>query len=234
MSLPRFTEDSLAFLRGLKDHNNREWFRSHKPQYETHIRRPMVETIEQLAIDLRGFAPELVATPKRSMYRIYRDTRFSTDKSPFKNQVAAMFPHRALTKHGGAGLYFHIAHDHVMIGGGIYAPEPSHLYQLRKHISANLKQFQGIIESPDFHRLFGEMNGRQLKRVPKGFLAEDPASEYLKFCQFLAGTRRPSSFATRPRFYTSLKRLFEQLAPFIRFLNQAAETRQNRHLTRLS
>ena len=129
MSLPRFTEDSLAFLRGLKDHNDREWFRSHKPQYETHIRRPMVETIEQLAIDLRGFAPELVATPKRSMYRIYRDTRFSTDKSPFKNQVAAMFPHRALTKHGGAGLYFHIAHDHVMIGGGVYAPEPSHLYQ---------------------------------------------------------------------------------------------------------
>ena len=234
MSFPRFTEDTLAFLRGLKDHNDREWFRSHKPQYEIHVRRPMVETIEKLAIDLRGFAPELVATPKRSMYRIYRDTRFSTDKSPFKNQVAAMFPHRALTKHGGAGLYFHVAHDHVMIGGGVYAPEPSHLYQLRKHISANLKQFRRIIESPDFHRMFGAMNGRQLKRVPKGFLADDPAIEYLKFCQFLVGTRRPSVFATRPRFYTSLRRLFEHLAPFIRFLNDAAEASQDRHLPRLS
>ena len=231
MPLPRFTENSLAFLRGLKNHNDREWFRSHKPQYEIHVRRPMVETIEQLAIDFRGFAPELVATPTRSMYRIYRDTRFSSDKSPFKNQVAA---HRALTKHGGAGLYFHVAHDHVMIGGGIYAPEPSDLYQLRKHISANLKQFRQIIESPDFHRLFGTMNGRKLKRVPKGFLADDPASEYLKFCQFLAGTRRPSDFATRPRFYTSLRRLFEHLAPFIRFLNEAAETRQDRHIPRLS
>jgi len=234
VSLPGFTDDTLSFLRRLKRHNERDWFRAHRDQYEAHVRAPMERVIERLAMDLPTFAPDLVATPKTSIYRIHRDTRFSPDKTPFKTHVSAVFPHRRLTKHGGAGLYFHVATDHVMIGAGIYAPEPRQLYQLRQHVSANLNRFRTIVESPAFLRGFGEIGGKRLKRIPKGFTADDPAAEYLKLRQFLASTERLPDFATRPRFYSSLKRLFEQLAPFVRFLNESLTDGQKRHLDRLS
>ena len=234
MPSPRFTDKTLSFLRQLKRHNDREWFRAHKDQYDANVRAPMVHMIEQLATDLPTFAPDLVATPKISMYRIYRDTRFSHDKTPFKTHVSAVFPNRALTKHGGSGLYFHVATDHVMVGAGIYAPEPRQLYHLRQHVSANLKRFRTVVESPAFRRSLGGLNGQRLKRIPKGFDADDPAAEYLKFCQFLAGTERPADFATRPRFYGSLKRLFEQLAPFVRFLNEPLTNTPARNLTQLT
>ena len=181
----------------------------------------MVEIVERLAIDLPRFAPDLVAAPNVSMYRIYRDTRFSPDKSPIKTHVAAIFPHRELTKHGGASLYLHVAPDHVLIGGGLYVPEPQQLYRLREHVAANLTRLRTIVESPAFRRSFGNLSGQRLQRVPRGFDKDDPAAEYLKLRQFLAGREHPASFATRPRFYGSLLRLFERLSPFIRFLNEA-------------
>lgn len=180
----------------------------------------MIDILDRLALDLPRFAPDLVAAPKVSMYRVYRDTRFSADKSPLKTHVAAILPHRALTKHGGAGLYFHVATDHVMVGAGVYAPDSRQLYRLREHVAANTKRFRAIVESPAFRRSFGELSGERLKRVPSGFDSSHPASEYLKLRQFLAGCERPTSFATGARFYSSLVRLFEQLAPFVRFLNE--------------
>src|SRR6478735_435328 len=106
-----FTAKTLSFLRALKRNNEREWFRARKPEYERHVRGPMLALLEQLAPDLRSFAPELVCDPKVSLYRIYRDTRFSEDKSPLKTHIAAMFPWRGLAKHEGAGMYFHVALD---------------------------------------------------------------------------------------------------------------------------
>ena len=229
MSAPCFTNNTLKFLRQLKRHNDRDWFRAHRNEYESHVRSPMIETIERLAIDLSTFAPDLIASPKLSMYRIYRDTRFSLDKSPFKTHVSAVFPHRKLTKHGSAGLYFQVATDHVLVGAGIYAPESRQLYQLRQHLATNLKRFKAIVESLTFRRSFGEITGQRLKRIPKGFDAEDPAAEYLKLRQFLASAQRPPEFATRPRFYSSLKRLFKQLAPFVSLLNEPLTNRQRKH-----
>lgn len=220
MPAPRFTDATLKFLRALKRHNDRDWFKARKPDYDEHVRGPMTAIIEQLALDLPRFAPDLVANPKVSMYRVYRDTRFSPDKTPLKTHVAAVFPHRELTKHGGAGLYFHVDPNHVLVGGGIYAPEPRQLYRIREHVAANVGRLRTIVESPVFRRNFGEISGARLQRVPRGFAKDHPASEYLKLKQFLAGREHPASFATGPRFYSSLIRLFEQLAPFIRFLNE--------------
>ena len=226
MPSPRFTDDTLKFLRALKRHNERDWFKARKDRYESAVKTPMVSVIERLAADFERMAPELVATPKVSMYRIYRDTRFSHDKSPYKTHVAAVFPNRALTKHGGAGLYFHVDPDHVLVGAGIYAPEPRQLYDLRRHLAANLTRFRAIVESPVFRKSFGPVAGQRLVRAPKGFEADDPAAEYLKLKQFVAGAERPSRFATSARFYSSLTRLFEQLLPFVRFLNEPLTTRR--------
>ena len=220
MPAPRFTDDTLRFLKALKRHNDRDWFRARRDRYETHVRGPMIDILDRLALDLPRFAPDLVAVPKVSMYRVYRDTRFSADKSPLKTHVAAILPHRALTKHGGASLYFSVATEHVLVGAGVYAPESRQLYRLREHIATNTTRFRAIVESPAFRRSFGELSGQRLQRVPSGFDSHHPAAEYLKLRQFLAGCERPTSFATGPRFYSSLVRLFERLAPFVRFLNE--------------
>ena len=115
-----FPEEALRFLRALKRNNNREWFQKHKSNYEQHIKQPMTVLIQSLQADFQQFAPEVIATPKVSAYRIYRDTRFSKDKSPYKTHVAAVFPRSGLTKHEGAGFYVQIATDQLLIGGGLY------------------------------------------------------------------------------------------------------------------
>src|SRR5918992_94204 len=135
MSSP-FTRKTLAFLRALKRNNNREWFKARKADYETHVRTPMIELLARLAAEFRSFAPELVADPKVSLFRIYRDTRFSNDKTPLKTNAAAHFPNRKLRK-AGAGLYLEVAPKWVWIGGGIYMPESHELVAIRGHVGAH-------------------------------------------------------------------------------------------------
>ena len=185
-----FTAETLRFLRALKRNNRREWFNAHRDDYEAYVRQPMTAIVERLAVDLRAFAPELVANPKVSIHRIYRDTRFSADKTPYKTHIAARFPHRGLPKGEG-------------VGGGMYAPQPRELYAIREHISTHLKQFRAIVESPGFKKHLGTLDGHTLQRVPRGFAKEHPAVEYLKFRQF----------------YKTLLTVFRQVTLLTRFLN---------------
>src|SRR2546423_3155246 len=209
---PRFTRDTLKFLRALKRNNRREWFTAHRDDYERCVRLPMVAVVERLANDFRAFAPELVASPRASMYRIYRDTRFSDDKTPYKTHVAAVFPTRGLAKHEGAGLYFHVSAAEVWIGGGMYAPQTPQLHAVREHIAANTKRLRAIIEARPFRRLIGDLEGDRLQRGPRGFSRDHPAAEYLKFRNFLAGCEFPAEFATGPAFYRTLLTVFRQVA----------------------
>jgi uncharacterized protein (TIGR02453 family) len=217
---PRFPPQALTFLRALKRNNRREWFLAHKDDYETHVRQPMLSIIERLADDFRAFAPELVASPKTSLYRIYRDIRFSENKAPYKTHVAAVFPTRGLARHEGAGLYFHVSPDEVWVGGGMYAPQTADLHAVREHIAANVRRLRAIVESPAFRRAVGRLDGERLQRVPRGFPADHEAADYLRFRQFLAGREFPPSLATSPAFYPSLLKVFRSVAPLARFLNE--------------
>jgi uncharacterized protein (TIGR02453 family) len=120
-----FTRKTLSFLRALKRNNNREWFRAHKTEYETHVRGPMIEVLARLSTDFGTFAPEVISDPKVSLFRIYRDTRFSSDKTPLKTAIAAHFPSRQFSGNDGAGLYFEVAPAWFWIGGGMYMPTTS-------------------------------------------------------------------------------------------------------------
>ena len=210
---------TLTFLRALKRNNRREWFQARKERFETDVRAPMLAIIERLAVDMRDIAPEIVVNPKTAMYRIYRDTRFSENKTPYKTHVAAVFPSRGLPKHEGAGLYFHVSPDEVWIGGGMYAPQPPQLQAVREHIAANVRQLRAIVESPGFRRHLGELEGERLQRVPRGFPKEHQAAEFLKYRQFLAGRELPPAVATSPTFYSTILTTFRQVAPLARFLN---------------
>lgn len=215
-----FSPKALSFLRALKRNNDREWFKARKEQYDTLLRAPMIAIIEQLAAEFPRFAPDLIANPKTSLYRIYRDTRFSENKTPLKTHVAAVFPCRGLEKHQGAGLYFHISPDDVWIGGGMYSPDTSQLHAEREHIVKNVKRLRAIVESPGFRRAVGKLEGEKLQRVPRGFDKDHPAAEFLKYRQFMAGQEHPGPFACSPGFYRAVLNVFKQIAPLVRFLNE--------------
>jgi uncharacterized protein (TIGR02453 family) len=222
---PCFTPRTLTFLRGLKKHNDRSWFAARKEEYERDVRAPMAALVERLAVDLRRFAPDLVATPRASLYRIYRDTRFTEDKSPFKTQVGAIFPHRDFPKHQGAGLYLEIGPAGTMIVGGMYMPQPQDLQAVRDHLAGNFTRFRALVESPGFRRTVGPVTGDSLRRVPRGYSPDHPAADYLRMKQFLFGRDYPAAFATDKKFYREVLSQFERMAPVVHFLNEALSAR---------
>ncbi len=219
-SSPRFPEEGLKFLRALKRNNRREWFQAHREEYEKYVRGPMMDFVLALREEFARWAPEMVADPAFSLYRIYRDMRFSKDKSPYKTHTAAVFPRRGLSKNAGAGLYFHVAPDETVIGGGIYMPGPQELLAVRRHIAEHYRKYRSIVESPEFRRLFRDWENARLQRVPRGFPPDHPAGEYLKQKQFIAGCDFPAEFAASPRFYPTLVDRLRKMLPFVRFLNQ--------------
>ena len=216
-----FTPKTLSFLRALKRNNDREWFRARKDDYERHVRGPMVELIGRLAVDLRPFAPEMVVDPKRSLYRIYRDTRFSDDKTPLKTNAAAVFPPRGFPRHEGAGFYVEIAPGWVWMGGGLYMPPPRSLYAIRERIAQSHPKLHRVVRAREFRAVLGELQGERLTRVPRGYLKDHPAAEYLRYKQFLGFREFEPGFATSERFYPELLSTFKALTPLVRFLNTA-------------
>lgn len=215
-----FPPEALAFLRRLKRHNNREWFQKNKEAYEQKVKAPMVELVLELGREMKQFAPEMLADPKRAIYRIYRDTRFSPDKTPYKTHIAAVLTPRALQKGNSAGLYFHVSPTEVEIAGGVYMPAPEVWRTIREHIAGHHKKLRSILEAPEFRRLFGEVWGERLTRVPKGFPADHPAADLLRYKQLLADVSQPPELAESARLLPTLVTMFRGMMPLIRFLNE--------------
>ena len=227
MSNPTFSPKTLSFLRALKRNNSREWFHARRDDYQAHVRGPMVAIVERLADDFRAIAPELSADPKTSLFRPWRDTRFSENKAPLKTNVAAVFPNRTLGRMNGAGLYFEVAPTWVWIGGGIYAPDGPQLQAIRNHVAARHSELDRIVRSASFKKL-GGLKGELLTRVPRGFDKDHPAAAYLLHKQFLGSREEAAEFATRPEFYRQLLATFKALIPLCRFLNEPLLSRASR------
>ena len=220
MASPSFSPKTLTFLRSLKRNNERAWFHTHRDEYEAAVRAPMLAIVDALAGDFRSFAPEMVADPKVSLFRPWRDTRFSEDKAPLKTNVAAVFPNRTLGRMRGAGLYFEVEPRWVWIGGGIYAPDTSQLQALREHVAEHHRRLDTILKAPAFKKLLGELKGDRLTRVPRGFDKAHPAAHYLQQKQFLGFREETAPFAAKPDFYKHLVATFKALTPLCRFLNE--------------
>lgn len=214
-----FSPKTLSFLRTLKRNNERAWFHAHRDEYDTHVRGPMVAIVEALASDLKGFAPELVADPKVSLFRPFRDTRFSGDKAPIKTNIAAMFPNRTLGRMSGAALYFEVTPEHVWIGGGMHSPDSAQLHAVREHIAKHHRRLDAIVKSAAFKKL-GGLSGETISRVPRGFPKEHAAADYLRHKQFLGFRKEPAALATSPGFYKELVKTLKTLGPLVTFLNE--------------
>jgi uncharacterized protein (TIGR02453 family) len=215
-----FTDKTLAFLRALKRNNDRAWFQAHRNDYETHVKAPMVAAIERLGREFKSFAPDLMADPRKSLYRIWRDTRFSEDKRPLKTNIAAVFPHRDGSRHTSAGLYFEISPAWVFAGGGLYMPESPCLHRIRVRIAENPDAFSEIVTSEAFGNI-GGLQGETLTRVPRGFRSDHPAAQYLKYKQFLGFREWPPELMTSADFWPELLTTFRTVAPLTAYLNVA-------------
>ena len=217
-----FPPAALTFLADLKQHNNRPWFQARKDLYERCVKAPMSELIASIEEAFRSFAPEMVADPRTSLYRIYRDTRFSPDKSPYKTHVAAVFPVRGLPKNAGPGLYLHISPEELLIGGGMYMPEPQVLRAVREQIVASPNEFLAILQARPFRKIFGELEGERLRTMPKGFSADSEAAEYIRYKQFLFAKVFAPKVATTARLLPAILECFQTGMPLIRLLAQPA------------
>jgi uncharacterized protein (TIGR02453 family) len=215
-----FSPEAIEFLRDLKNNNDREWFAPRKEIYEEQVRLPMIELVSAVHGEMLGFAPQYVGEPAKCVFRIYRDTRFSKDKTPYKTHIGAAFWRNGLDK-GGAGFYVGISPEDIHIGGGLYGPDPATLLAVRTLIAKNFGAFRKTFASASVKKLLGEPSGESATRPPKGFDPEDPAIEYLKRRQHVFMARLDPVVATTPKLFGEVVKRFEAMTPFIEFMNQA-------------
>jgi len=218
---PGIPTAGLRFLAELQDNNDRDWFQPRKEIYQQQLQQPLFDLVMILNEELERFAPEYRTDPKKAVYRIYRDTRFSSDKSPYKTHAAASFHHRTLGKHVAAGFYFHFSPKEFLVGGGLWKPGSKELLAIRRRISARPDELRSILTNRRFRKLLGELQGERLQRPPKGFSADDPALDLPLYKQFLAGAQLDPNLITSSRAAEEISRRFVALSPMVELLNAA-------------
>ncbi|MDR3773543.1 MAG: DUF2461 domain-containing protein [Terracidiphilus sp.] len=215
--------EGLKFLRGLEKHNDREWFQSRKAIYEAELKEPMLAIVRKITDAMMEFAPHHVRPAEKSLFRIYRDTRFSHNKLPYKTHVAAWWSHMGMEKTSGAGYYFQVSPKGVVIAAGAYMPEKEQLAAIRHWLLENHAEFRKILARPAVKKAFQEFEGEALTRPPKGFPCEHPAMDLIKQKQWGLSTTVAAETALEPNFAQTVIKHFKLLAPLVDALNTPLE-----------
>jgi uncharacterized protein (TIGR02453 family) len=226
---PGFRPPALTFLRGLKRNNRREWFQEHRAEHEEHILQPLRLLVEEMDVRFARFAPEVVGDSKRSIFRIYRDVRFSNDKSPYKTHAACWFSHRSAghgvgseTHGAGAGFYFHLEPGASIVAGGIWMPPRPSLNRLREVIAERPADFARTLRGRVFRKRFrGLSEERMLTRLPRGFDPGHAAEPWLRYVSFTVSAPLSDRDALDPRLPQKIERDFGLMLPLVRWLNAA-------------
>jgi uncharacterized protein (TIGR02453 family) len=224
-----FSRGALTFLRQLKRNNRREWFQANREAYEEEVLAPLKLLVEEIDVRFGEFAPEFVGDPKRSIFRIYRDVRFSKDKSPYKTHAAAWFKHQnsghgvgSETHGGGAGFYFHLEPRGSFLAGGIWMPPRPSLNQLRESIAARPAEFVKSMSAPAFKRRFGKLSEEAvLTRLPRGFAPGHPAEKWLRYQSFTVSAMLGDDDVLSGKLADRVEKDFKTMLPFVRWLNKA-------------
>jgi uncharacterized protein (TIGR02453 family) len=220
-----FPDDFLVFFRQLETNNNRTWFEENKPRYQDSVVRPMLAFIEAMQEPLAEIAPQYLALPKAhggSLFRIYRDTRFSKDKTPYKTHAAAQFRHRLGRDAHAPGFYFHIGPEGVAIGGGIWRPPSAALLKLREFIVDNPGAWRSLRDAKAVQDR-GGVQGDQLKRAPRGFDPEHVHIDDLRRKSFYLMEHAPAQAIHEPGFFDRVVKTYRATAPLNHYICDALE-----------
>ncbi len=217
---PGFSPEALTFLRSLGRNNRREWFQPRKQQYESLIKAPMVRLVECLNEEFAAFAPGYITPPQKSVFRIYRDTRFSHNKAPYKTHIAAIFPLQNTPKNYGSAFYFHFTAKELLVFGGVYTPEREELAAIRRMLDEQHQELEGLLRNPALRRTMGAIQGEQLTRMPAGFPPDHPAESLLRRKQWYLETTVGVRVLTTTRLLPELVKYFRLMTPVVEFLNR--------------
>jgi len=232
MVFPGFPAEGMDFFKKLKRNNNRDWFQPRKEIFDRSLRAPMEALVEAINSKFVAFAPQFITEPKKAIYRIYRDTRFSKDKTPYKTHIAAGFNRAGMDRHVSAGYYFSVGADTIEIAGGIYMPGPDELRAVRTYLLEHHEEMRALHQNKALVKLVGPLQGEQLTRTPKGFPTEHAADDLIRRKQFyFYDTRLDPILAMSPKLLNELVKRFEAMAPFIDFMNNPLATRRKDVLT---
>jgi uncharacterized protein (TIGR02453 family) len=228
-----FTPEALKFLRGLKRHNDRDWFEPRKAIYERELKAPMLALIEEVNQALAAFAPDHVRPPHKSLFRIYRDTRFSSDKRPYKTHIAAWWVHAGMEKTSGAGFYFSISSTETVIAAGAYMPTPEQLLAIRRYLLDHHAELRSLLAGRRLRAAMSEFEGNRLTRPPRGFSADSPAIDLLLCRQWGVSATLPADSATQPTLLRDITSRFALAAPIVHLLNRAISSAKPANTTKI-
>jgi len=218
-----FKPATLKFLKDLEKNNNREWFNANKSRYEQDVLDVALAFIQSMHNPLQEIAPHFTAIPKRmggSLMRVYRDTRFSKNKTPYKTNIGIQFRHEMAKDVHAPGYYVHIDPEGVFLGVGIWRPEPGALANIRQRIADKPKEWRKVSTDSKFTRQF-KLGGESLSRPPRGFDKEHPMIDDIKRKDFIAVKNMSFDDALHPRFQQKVETSFKAATEYMKFLCKA-------------
>lgn len=223
MTTPRylgFGTKTVRFLEELEANNNRAWFNQNKPRYEQDVLDVALRFIQSMQSPLEGIAPHFVATPTRiggSLMRVYRDTRFSKNKLPYKTNIGIQFRHELAKDVHSPGYYVHIQPEEVFVGAGMWRPDSEPLLGIRQRIADKPEEWQRTLSDTAFKRHF-KLGGETLTRPPRGFDKDHECIADIKRKSFIAVKNMDVSACLNPRFQQKVETAFKAATPYMRFL----------------
>ena len=221
--MSHFTPALFEFLDELAANNRRDWFQANKERFRKDVQDPLLQFVADFESRLASISPHMVADPRRSggsVFRIYRDVRFSKDKSPYKTNAGIHFRHEVGREVHGPGLYLHLEPGYVFAGAGLWRPKAATANQIRQAIVDKPEKWEAIVEGEPFASTF-DLEGESLKRAPRGFDPDHPHIEYLKLKSFVAITQFTEDETCAPDFIDLYADACRVAAPFTGFLTRA-------------
>ncbi len=215
-----FTEDTFDFLNSLSENNHRDWFTKNKQRYEEFVRIPALNFITRISHDLHTLSPHFMAVPKKvggSLMRVYRDTRFSKDKTPYKTNIGIQFRHELGKDVHAPGYYVHIQSGECFLGAGIWHPDSPTLGEIRTTISKKQNQWIALQKDKKFKSSF-YLSGDSLKNPPRGYSADHPLINDIKRKDFIAVKEISHSEVLSADFHRKVLQNFKITSEFMRFL----------------
>lgn len=224
MTFTGLPKDYFAFFNELKENNNREWFNDNKPRFRESVQEPLAAFVEAMAPRLKKVSKHFVADPRLnggSVFRIYKDVRFSKDKAPYKTHGGVQFRHARGKDAHAPGFYVHLAPDEIFYGGGIWHPPSPRLLLIREAIRDKAKPWLSATASEKFKKRFKGVRGDGLTRPPRGFDGDHPLIEDIKRKSFFAMAEGKPAQAKRPAFADDVAAALRDSKPLMKFLCEA-------------